>query len=85
MRRRTQQRGWNKPQDLIGNRRFRPMENVCCNNLVRLCREPLRGWLTTTRFVTNNIWTRYGTDEFLGPEMGQGQCGRLGPDALETP
>ena len=69
--------GVGKPQDLNGNRRFRPMGNVYCNNLVRLCREPLRGWLTTTRFVTNNIWTRYGTDEFLGSEMGQGQSAKL--------
>jgi len=66
-----------KPQGLIGRRRIRPMEILCFNILVRPCRELLRGWLTTIRFVTNINWTRYGTDEFLGPAMGQGQCVKL--------
>jgi len=47
-----------------------------------------KGWLTTTAFVKHIIWTRHGTDHFLGPaSSGQGPhvwrdqtCNRLNPD-----
>jgi len=54
----NRQWGWHEPQDLIGHRRIRPTEDLRFNNLVRPCREPLRGRLTTTKFVTNINWTR---------------------------
>ena len=56
-------RGWLKPPDLIGL----PSRPVMIH-FYRPWREPLRGWLTTTRLETN-AWTRHGTNNFLGPQL----------------
>ena len=63
-----QERGWYKATrldwnllhpDIIRRRSF--------HGLIRLCREPQRGWLKTIRF-DKSTWTRHGTDDFLGPD-----------------